>query len=227
MKAITLLFNYLFFNSVIKFIIFITLALEIGFLIFTTSNGDLFINYSTPSSQIVILGFITPLSILFSHFWIRYVVFINKYKKEAINLTNNQFEEKYEKLSLKPRRFTIFNMIIRDMKDYPNEIEFNKEKKYFLFQVHYRFFILQMIFMFISFISLPILTVFVEIWPIKTTYFSIHFTAYALSLITIIISQVFLHKISVLLIKNTIEAVYNKYKTSIAWYFMPKVYIKP
>lgn len=226
MKAITLLFKYLFLNWTVKFFYFLLLFLESLFFTLTFLYNDFLINYPTLWGKIIIWGLISALFISFLYYLIRYVWFIKKYKKEALNLTNSQFEEKYEKLSLKPRWFNIFNVIIRDMRDYPDEIELNKEKKIFLFHVHYRIFILQMIYIFILFISLPILTIIITILPIKTAYFSIHLAIYLLGH-TIFISPFFLYKISALLIKNTVEAVYNKYKNSIVRLFMPKVYIKP
>ncbi|MDW2906077.1 hypothetical protein R7V41_00270 [Mesomycoplasma ovipneumoniae] len=226
MKAITLLFKYLFLNWVVKLFFFLIVFLETFFLTLTTGYDDFLINYPTSRGEIIIWGLISALFILFLYYLIRYVWFIKKYKKEALNLTNSQFEEKYEKWSLEPRWW----IIIRDMWNYPDEIEFKKEKKIFLFHVHYRIFILQIIYIFISFISfisLPILTIIIAVLPIKTDYFSIHFAIFGLGFIIIVISQLFLHKISTLLIKNTIEAVYNKYKNSIARFFMPKVNIKP
>ncbi|WP_341508530.1 hypothetical protein [Mesomycoplasma ovipneumoniae] len=223
MKAITLLFKYLFFNWAVKLFFFLIVFLETFFLTLTAGYNDFLINYPTLWGKIIIWGVILALLILFLYYLIKYVWFIKKYKKEALNLTNNQFEEKYEKWSLEPRWW----IIIRDMWNYPDEIEFKKEKKIFLFHVHYRIFILQIIYIFISFISLPILTIIIAVLPIKTGYFSIHFAIFRLGLIIIVISQLFLHKISALLIKNTIEAVYNKYKNSIARFFMPKVNIKP
>ncbi|MHA0261256.1 hypothetical protein [Mesomycoplasma ovipneumoniae] len=222
MKAITLLFKYVFLNWVIKFFYFLIYLLEILFFTLNAVYNGVLVNYPTLWGKIIIWGSISVLSILFLYCLIRYVWFIKKYKKEALNLTNSQFEEKYEKLSLKPHWFNIFNMIIRDMRDYPDEIKFNKEKKTFLFHVHYRIFILQIIYIFISFISLPILAIIIAILPIKTLYFSIHFAIYGIGTIIITISHFFLYKISALLIKNTIEEVYNKYKKSIAWFFMPK-----
>ncbi|UVO16223.1 hypothetical protein [Mesomycoplasma ovipneumoniae] len=226
MKAITLLFKYLFLNWSVGLFYFLITFFETLFFTVTVSYNDFLINYPTLWGKIIIWGVSSALSILFLYYLIRYVWFIKKYKKEALNLTNSQFEEKYEKLSLKPRWFNIFNIIIRDMWDYPDEIEFNKEKKIFLFHVHYRIFILQMIYIFILFISLPILTIIIAILPIKTAYFSIHFVIYVLSHAIFVISPFFLYKISALLIKNTVEAVYNKYKNSIARLFMPKVYTK-
>ncbi|MCN0158079.1 hypothetical protein [Mesomycoplasma ovipneumoniae] len=226
MKAITLLFKYLFLNWPVRLFYFLITFFEALFFTVTASYNDVIINYPTLWGKIIIWGVSSALSILFLYYLIRYVWFIKKYKKEALNLTNSQFEEKYEKLSLKPRWFNIFNIIIRDMWDYPDEIEFNKEKKIFLFHVHYRIFILQMIYVFILFISLPILTIIITILPIKSAYFSIHFAIYVLSHAIFVISPFFLYKISALLIKNTVEAVYNKYKNSIARLFMPKVYIK-
>ncbi|WP_341493487.1 hypothetical protein [Mesomycoplasma ovipneumoniae] len=226
MKAITLLFKYLFLNWSVGLFYFLITFFEALFFTVTISYNDFLINYPTLWGKIIIWGVSSALSILFLYYLIRYVWFIKKYKKEALNLTNSQFEEKYEKLSLKPRWFNIFNIIIRDMWDYPDEIEFNREKKIFLFQVHYRIFILQMIYIFILFISLPILTIIIAILPIQTAYFSIHFVIYLLSHAIFVISPFFLYKISALLIKNTVEAVYNKYKNSIARLFMPKVYIK-
>ncbi|MHA0297060.1 hypothetical protein [Mesomycoplasma ovipneumoniae] len=226
MKAITLLFKYLFLNWPVRLFYFLITFFEALFFTVTASYNDVIINYPTLWGKIIIWGVSSALSILFLYYLIRYVWFIKKYKKEALNLTNSQFEEKYEKLSLKPRWFNIFNIIIRDMWDYPDEIEFNKEKKIFLFHVHYRIFILQTIYVFILFISLPILTIIIAVLPIKTAYFSIHLAIYVLSHAIFVISPFFLYKISALLIKNTVEAVYNKYKNSIARLFMPKVYIK-
>ncbi|WP_337896121.1 hypothetical protein [Mesomycoplasma ovipneumoniae] len=226
MKAITLLFKYLFLNWAVKLFFFLIVFLETFFLTLTAGYNDFLINYPKLSSKIIIWGVISALLILFLYYLIKYVWFIKKYKKEALNLTNSQFEEKYEKLSLEPRWW----IIIRDMWNYPDEIEFKKEKKIFLFHVHYRIFILQIIYIFISFISfisLVILTIIIAVLPIKTAYFSIHFAIFGLGFIIIVISHFFLHKISVLVIKNTIEAVYNKYKNSIARFFMPKVNIKP
>ncbi len=87
MKAITLLFKYLFLNWVVKLFFFLIVFLETFFLTLTAGYNDFLINYPKLSSKIIIWGVISALLILFLYYLIKYVWFIKKYKKEALILT--------------------------------------------------------------------------------------------------------------------------------------------
>ncbi|AJR12518.1 hypothetical protein MDIS_00750 [Mesomycoplasma dispar] len=235
MKAVTLFFN-LHFNKpffarvylMSVFFLFLLSAFSITISVYELNYTIWDVSLLNKWKKIITYTSISIIFIFLLYFLIKYIRFIKKYKKEATSLTNQQFEEKYKWLLSKSLDKSIFFLLLSekaifDMENNLDRIEFKSEKRDFLFKVHYKTFVLHAVFIFITLISLLILTIIIEIFQLKLFWFSIYLGIFVISQIIIVLTRRFLNKISVQLIKNPVELVYNDYKGTVARFFLPKI----
>ncbi|WP_348602761.1 hypothetical protein ABJ972_01175 [Mesomycoplasma hyopneumoniae] len=137
-------------------------------------------------------------------------------------------------------------MTIREIELNPDEIQFENDKKQFLYKVHLRIFILEFVLFFILFTFFVLLTILIETIPniiekrmdglldyavvtksdknsLKGLGLFLLFIQYFLfMLVVVIFTRNFLYKISYQLMRNSTNSVYNYFRKSMAIFFIPK-----
>lgn len=245
MKSVSLFFYCLFLNTTFKIFSFIFI-MGLGSLL-----ALIFISSKIPIDKTIIwfrlvvyFLIIFPLSyLLFKGWW-----FIRKYKREALILSNNEFDTKYYNFVIKPPFSPLFlnrfNMIIREIELNPDEIQFENDKKQFLYKVHLRIFILEFVLFFILFTFFVLLTILIETIPniIEKGWFTrfavvtksdknslkglglflLFIPYFCFTLMVVIFTRNFLYKISYQLMRNSTNSVYNYFRKSMAIFFIPK-----
>lgn len=246
MKSVSLFFRVIFISSTpFKIILIVFLSGSIGCVFGISFFGGSFEKGELLELRIPIYAIIVCSLI---YILIKAFLFLKRYKKEALFLTNKEFEEKYYNLTIKPIIWPVwlhrYDVLIREIEQNPDKIEFNKEKKEFLFKIHYRIYIYEFILIFLGLILIILLSIIVEMIPniIKKTLFQYYdnqknqtnnslkglpllliFIGYTFfTFLNFVLTRNFLTHISCSLIKSQIKYVYNSYKKTPAIFFMPK-----
>lgn len=132
-------------------------------------------------------------------------------------------------------------MIIREIELNPDEIQFENDKKQFLYKVHLRIFYSRICSFFILFTFFVLLTILIETIPniIEKGWFTrfamatksdknslkglglflLFIPYFCFTLVVVIFTRNFLYKISYQLMRNSTNSVYNYFRKSMAIFF--------